>query len=369
MRLGIVIYGRLTQQTGGYLYDRMLVAGLRRLGDEVEVIELPERGAIGRLLHNARPAGQRRGAFDVILQDELCHPSLWAANARAGACPRVAIVHNLGGEGRLGRWLERRYLRSVDGVIANSAHTLKAVEAAIGGAPPCVIAQPALEHQRPALEDPVTSAEIAARDHDGVRLLLVGNLSPVKGLHLLLPALARLRHRRWTLRVVGSLERDTAYVRRCRRQIVALDLEARVDLGGALSGPELARVYRASDLVVSTSPEEGFGLVYLEGMAFGLPVVASDRGAAPEIMTDGREARLVAPENLPRLTAALAEMITNRDQRVALGQAALARAAAYPHQNWLQTAQVVRGFIMGLAGRAVGVRCVERWRRTDEQTS
>ena len=106
MRIGLVIYGALSQRTGGYLYDRMLVAGLRRLGAEVEVIRLPDGWYGGRLLQNLAQ-GARRRRLDVVLQDELCHPSLWLAN-RWRRCPVVAIVHNLGAERSAARWVERR---------------------------------------------------------------------------------------------------------------------------------------------------------------------------------------------------------------------------------------------------------------------
>lgn len=358
MRLGFVIYGDLAQRTGGYLYDRQLVAGLRRLGATVEVVGIPWRRSGARLLYNLSPILRQqatRGSWDAILQDALCYPSLWASNRwRGTAGPsrrkpvRVAIVHSSNAASPAERWLERQYLRSIDAVIANSAYTYREVEALTGWALPGVVAYPACGHLRPPVGEAVTGAEIVARAHAPVRLLFVGNLSPSKGLHLLLPALARLRQRPWRLRVVGSSERDESYARDCRVQSEALGLGQRIVFSGELLGPALRAAFRDSDLFVSASPREGFGLVFLEAMAFGLPVIASDQGAAPEIMTHGEEAWLVSPQNEGALAAALDRLISDRDLRSAMGNAALARVARFPHQRWDQTARVVWDFLRRL---------------------
>ena len=93
MKLGLVIYGSLDTMSGGYLYDRMLVSRLRQHGDDVEIISLPP-GRYGRnLLDNFR--FHESTGFDIMLQDELCHPSLLIQNARQHPCPIVSIVHNL----------------------------------------------------------------------------------------------------------------------------------------------------------------------------------------------------------------------------------------------------------------------------------
>lgn len=381
MRAGLLIYGDLGQRTGGYLYDRMLVRGLARRGVSVEVVSLPETTYAGRLLHNRTfdfGALAARG-FDVLLEDELAHPSLvhtWARSRPPGASPlRVAIVHNLswpaetigarGGPTRLlrsmGRALERRYLAGVDGMIFNSRATRAEVQRLVPALPPHVVAYPAADHLwaigggsiRTATTTPAGGATgatgAAATPRDAVRLLFVGNLSPVKGLHLLLPALAALAAEPWTLDVVGSLTRDPAYVTSVKRALAAHGLEQRVRLHGELPEQAVAALYRACSIFVLTSPAEGFGIAYLEAMGFGAAVVASPRGAAPELITHGVDGLLVPPEDTQALAAALRGLIRDPARRAALGAAAQASAQARP--TWDDCAEAVHGLLLDLHRR------------------
>ncbi len=141
MHLGLVVYGSLETVSGGYLYDRKLVEHLQSCGDEVEVISVPWRPYGRALLDNLSPAlieRLGRASFQVLVQDELVHPSLCRLNHRLRRrvpYPLVAIVHHLRGcEARpawqnfLYRQVERQYLSSVDGFIFNSNATRTEVE-------------------------------------------------------------------------------------------------------------------------------------------------------------------------------------------------------------------------------------------------
>jgi len=83
LRAGVV-YGGLDNTSGGYLYDRTLVEYLRDRGDDVNVISLPERPYRQRLRDNLPGTDSSRldGQYDVLLQDELCHPSLLVPRRR-----------------------------------------------------------------------------------------------------------------------------------------------------------------------------------------------------------------------------------------------------------------------------------------------
>jgi hypothetical protein len=101
MKIGLIIYGRLQTLSGGYLYDRQLVEHLEAAGDEVEIISLPWEGYGRSLLHNvwfALAEQLRLAEFDLLLQDELNHPSLFWLNRRLRghiSYPIVSIVHHL----------------------------------------------------------------------------------------------------------------------------------------------------------------------------------------------------------------------------------------------------------------------------------
>ncbi|MCG6537511.1 MAG: glycosyltransferase family 1 protein, partial [Syntrophales bacterium LBB04] len=133
MRIGLVLYGSLDVQSGGFLYDRMMVEYLEEQGDRVDVINLPWVPYSRGLMSNLSRAISRRLAqvsMDLLLQDELAHPSLFFLNRQVKPllnCPFIAIVHHLKSsearpawQNRLYRHVEKEYLRPVDAFIFNS---------------------------------------------------------------------------------------------------------------------------------------------------------------------------------------------------------------------------------------------------------
>ena len=150
MRVGLLIYGALETISGGYLYDRKLVKYLRRQGDDVNIISLPWRNYVRHLGDNLSLSLLHRLEqlpLDVLFQDELNHPLFFLLNrllrARVGY-PIVSIVHHLRSneaphawQNRFYRWVERRYLLTVDGFVFNSRTTRHAVESLRGGRAAC----------------------------------------------------------------------------------------------------------------------------------------------------------------------------------------------------------------------------------------
>ncbi|HXH11974.1 MAG TPA: glycosyltransferase family 4 protein [Alphaproteobacteria bacterium] len=359
MRLGLVIYGSLDTLTGGYLYDRMVVEHLRRHGDEVEVISLPWRTYIQHLADNVAGALWRRLAqarFDILLQDELNHPSLVWLNRRlrrAGRCPIVAIVHLLrcsepraAWQSRLYRWVERHYLQSVDGCIYNSQTTRTAVEGVVGADQPGVVAYPGGDH----LESSMTPEQIVARARQPgpLHILFLGNLSPVKGLHTLLQAVNRLPPDAWRLTVIGSLTMAPGYVRRIRRQIARAGMEDQVALLGALPPAEVAAHLARCHVLAGPSLYEAFGIAYLEAMCFGMPVVASTAGAAHELITPAQTGFLIAPGDAEALTQHLQTWQCQRELLLQMGLAARQRAMTHP--TWAESVGRMRAFLLSLRG-------------------
>jgi glycosyltransferase involved in cell wall biosynthesis len=357
MHLGLVIYGSLDTLSGGYLYDRKTVDYLRGQGDEVTVVSLPWRNYAAHLADNLSSSLYRRlraAPFDLLLQDELNHPSLFWLNRRLrreAPYPIVSIVHHLRSSeprsplmNRLYRAVERRYLRSVDGYIFNSQTTRGVVEALVGPDKPSVVAYPAADH--------LDFAEpVRAENTDGpLRLAFVANLIPRKGLHTLLDALAWLELGSWQLTVIGSPEADPAYARAIHRQIEQLGLSEGVTLTGALPSVEVAAHLAASDVLAVPSAYEGFGIVYLEAMGHGLPALACTTGAAHEIITDGETGFLVPPGDAGGLADAIRLLAADRARLVAMGQAARRRFEAFP--TWAEGGRVIRAFAQEMAATA-----------------
>lgn len=359
MHVGLLIYGHLDTVSGGFIYDRNLVRYLREAGDRVDVIRLPWRRYGVSLLDNLNPGLRRRLAqatFDVLLEDELVHPSCFWLNQRLRPrlrYPVVAIIHHLRCRERhpalmrrLYRWVEKRYLASVDGCICVSRTTANDVEDLVGRTRPLLVASPG----RDGLPGATSRKAIKARaaTPGAFNLIFVGNLIPRKELHTLLAALASLPRDDWRLTVAGSLEMDAAYVDAIRGQIKDAGLARRVSLLGALPSRELAARCAASHLLAVPSSYEGFGIVYLEGMQFGLPAIAGTAGAAKEIITHGHNGFLVPPGNPEALAQYLELLIRDRDLLLKMSLAAHQSAAAHP--TWNDSAARVRGFLQSFIG-------------------
>jgi glycosyltransferase involved in cell wall biosynthesis len=360
MRIGLVIYGSLDTLSGGYLYDQKLVQHLRADGHIVEIHSIPWRGYARHLLDNFSISLRRSLAsagYDILLEDELNHPSLFWANKilkNKVHTPIVAIVHHLRSsearpewQNRLYRPIERAYLRSLDAMIYNSQTTRKAVERLSELELPHVVAYPAGDRFSPQID----LAEIVARAHlpGSLRILFLGNIIPRKGLSTLLQAVAPIPHNLWELKVAGSLTVEPAYTHRVRRWAVDHGLADNVRFMGSLNEAQLAEQMRNSHILAVPSSYEGFGIAYLEGMSFGLPAIATTGGAAGEIITSGQDGFLVSPGDAETLREHLKQLIENRGFLAQLSEAARKRFQAHP--GWQDTTAKIAAFLEKIAAR------------------
>ena len=358
MRIGLVIYGGIDQISGGYLYDRMLVHRLVSLGERVDIISLPSRGYCADALfspvpsiRNRYPAGEMP---DVVIIDELCHPSFSIRHKRLKAllgCPVVALVHHLrrsedvGFFGRIAASiLERRFLAYTDGIIVNSSPTMEEVKKLLPNnrTLPAIIATPA-GNRFPARHYPFRSPASG----EPIKILFVGNLIQRKGLSTLVRALSLATKTvgagAFTLTVAGRTDADPAYTRWIRRLVRSLSPQPEVAFAGLVEDEALVSLYEQSHMVCVPSQFEGFGIVYLEGMHFGLPAIGSTEGGASDIIKNGINGYTTPPEN----TAALADILVRLRKDGALyeslSRGAVETARAFP--TWEKSMSAIHTFL------------------------
>jgi len=163
---------------------------------------------------------------------------------------------------------------------------------------------------------------------DEAELLFVGRVYPrQKGLDYLVKALAQLPpQRRVRLVVVGE---DWGGVADLRSLARTLGIEDRILFKGLLARDEVLRAYASADVFVLPSLFEPFGIVLLEAMAAGLPVVASRVGGIVDVVEDGKTGLLVPPRNPQAIADAIERLLSNPTLRQRMGAEARMRAPAY----------------------------------------
>ncbi|WP_051821506.1 glycosyltransferase family 4 protein [Streptomyces sp. SCSIO 75703] len=235
---------------------------------------------------------------------------------------------------------ERAVLRAVSGVVATSDWAVRRLVSHHGLAPERVHAA-------------APGADIAplAPGTDGVsRLLCVAAVTPRKGQHRLVEALAAVADLPWSCVCVGGLGHDPAYVDRLRAMIRDHGLEDRLELAGPACGADLDARYATADLMVLTSYAETYGMAVTEALARGIPVLATDVGGLPEAVgrapDGGVPGILVPPEDPAALAAELRGWFGEADVRRRLKSAARHRRAAL--DGWALTAQSLAGVLRRL---------------------
>ena len=343
MHIGLLIYGSIDTVSGGYLYDRQLALFLQSAGHTVEIISLPWHNYPRHLLQNLDARFLRRlaqGCYDILLQDELNHPSLCWLNRhlrKQVKYPLVSIVHHLRSSEEHPLWvlpfyrsIEGAYLNQIDGCIYNSQTTQQAVQQFLQQKIPSIIAYPAADHRLPPPAAEVNKLiGVRSHTHGPLRILFVGTVIPRKGLHVLIDAVAQLTRGRYQVHVLGSLTVDSAYCQQIRAQIHAHELDDVITLHGTQEDNAIRGWLSQSQLFVAPG-YEGFGIAYLEAMSFGLPVIAATTGAAHELVTNSVNGFLVEPTDVTRLAEKIDWLAQNRTQLAIMGLAARARYDQHP---------------------------------------
>ena len=338
-RFAFAVPGDLATPTGGYAYDRRMIAELRDLGWEVDVVELgdgfPRPSARQKAFAEAQLGAVPKGC--PIIVDGLGFGVLpEAARALRDRHPLLALVHHplaletgvSAKEAETLRVSERAALAATHAVITSSAPMARVLVSDYGvGADRITAAPPGTER-----------AVRAQGSSDGiVRLVSIGAIVPRKGFDVLIAALAMLKDLPWRLTIAGDRSRDAATVQRLDKDIARQRLGGRVDMLGAVAPEHVTELYRAADVFVLASHLEGYGMAFAEAMAHGLPIIGTTGGAIPETVPSAAGI-LVPPGDVAALAAALRRLIEDGAERQRLAAGAIAAAAKLP--TWRDSAKL-----------------------------
>ncbi len=336
------IPGDITLPTGGYAYDREVLAALPAFGVDVAHLAFPDG------FPDPSPEDLERTAAliaatprdAVLLIDGLAYGAMPTAVVEGFGRPIVALVHHP--------------LCLEAGVAPVRAEALRALEtAALARARHVVVTSPttartlvadfAVPAEKITVAVPGTepAARVAIGTVTPARLLAVGSLVPRKGYDVLIRALeidAAAHGADWKLTIVGALDRSPATVDAVRRQIEAAGLGARIEIAGSMSRGQLDAAYGKADIFVLSSHYEGYGMVLAEALARGLPIVTTTGGAAAETVPDDAALK-VPPGDATALQRALRTMIGDGALRARIAEAAWAAGRKLP--RWADTAAII----------------------------
>lgn len=215
----------------------------------------------------------------------------------------------------------RRMLQRADRVVAQSRDTIENMQRFYRDDIP--VTQIPLGIRRP-------PAGAGSRDSygfhaDDVLMITIGRLVSRKAVEQIIHAMPMLHHERARLLVVGSGPQE----QHLREEAKRLDVAGRVHFLGHVAEDEKFRLLRMSDLYVSTSQHEGFGLVFLEAMACGLPVICYNRGGQSEFLADGVTGSLVPLNAIDRFIEGCRALARDTARRGRIGEANRERVEEY----------------------------------------
>ncbi|WP_298818308.1 glycosyltransferase family 4 protein [Chloroflexus sp.] len=329
LNLAFLTVGDPNRLTGGYLYHREVFRRWRAQGHRVDEIVLGPADVDGQLTA-ASQASVRVDVerYDALLIDALARAVVapWIDRWRAQR-PLIALIHELPAvagarDPREQEW-EQALLRA-DVLVAVSddgAATLTArgadsarIWVVSGGCDRLLARLPANIPREPLV-------------------IAVGQWIPRKNQARLARAWAQSAVNGWRLELIGDIAADPVYAAEVWQ--AARDCGSTVTVCGPLSDDELAERYARASVFALPTRFEGYGLVFAEALACGLPVIAGAVGPIPALV--GSAGLLVSPDDEQALTTALHTIVTNNTLRARLSDAAYQRAATLP--RWDDTAQ------------------------------
>lgn len=331
-RAVFAVPGHLDTPTGGYAYDKRIIHELRAQGWQIDFVDL------GETFPFPDDAARRRAAKalavieqgSVVVIDGLAYGVLAEEGERLSQfCRIVALVHHpLALEAGLSelqaqslRTSETAALRHASAIVVTSEPT-KAI----------LTKQYAVDPHRidvvlPGVDRPVRiSRDKTTRDD--VYILSVGSLIARKGYDLLIAALAGLKDLPWRLVIAGDMARDARVTKRLTADIALSGLGDRISMVGAVSQEHLRALYADADVFALASRFEGYGMVFTEALAAGLPVVVTDVGVARDVV--GPAGAIVPLDDVDALRATLRDVIGSSGRRNAMAMAAEDRADRLP---------------------------------------
>jgi glycosyltransferase involved in cell wall biosynthesis len=338
------IPGDINSLTGGYAYDRRLIAELQALGHTVHHLRLSNRFPAPDVAALADAAAQFAALPDqsTVIVDGLAYGVMDSiAQQHAQRLNIVALCHHpLMLEAGLSTvqaqqlfLSEQRALDAATAILVTSPMTRQILTEEF-----------AIFISKITVALPGTDTQTFAHCIGNPPVLLcVATLTRRKAHDVLIEALANINHLEWTARLVGGVDFDPEWTTHLKNKVRSCGLEQRILFVGNVA--DSTKEYAGADVFVLPSLFEGYGMAFAEALSFGLPIVAARAGAVPDLVPDSAGI-LVPPGDTTALAAALQHLLTDAATRTRLQLGA--QIAAHHLPRWSDTAVVVAALIKQL---------------------
>ncbi len=343
-----LITGAVPPQTGGELYNYKLVKYLESSGFEIECISLHKKLAtrlaklpvIGNILAAFVLACLLFRCKGILVEDHFLTQYLWLLNIIQRVIRQkkiIILVHSLYGYDTSDRILIRNWFHGVkhklrlsfaSEIITNSEYAKQEI-VSLGITPSIIhVLPPGIDRDK---------FKIIPQDskQEKYHILCVANYLPGKGLINLIEAFSQVNRKEFTLHLAGNPRKSSAYYKKMVKMVHELNLTKDVFFDNGADKETIQKLYSTASIFVLPTLKETFGIVLIEAMHYGLPIITTNVAAIPELVTNSENGFLIPPKSSQALAVALSKLIENPELRTEMGEKGHQRVANL--YNWEQT--------------------------------
>ncbi len=339
----IFFSGANPPQTGGELYNFKLSQYLEQQGWQQEYVSLHEKrhylrlskiplfGDIIASLIFAIILFKYRGK-GILVEDHYFSKYLFLTNILHRVLFKskiVVIVHLFYSYDSSDKFFIRRFINrtiekiklSFADVIITSSEYSKSEIVSVGINPDSVhVLSPGLDREK-------YNISYSSNRSDSKKILCVGNYVPRKGIIYAIEALSQIERQNYSLHLVGNRKNNSSYYNQLNNAVEKLKLTECVVFHDGSDQENIKQLYASADIFVLPSFKETFGIVFLEAMHYGLPIITTNVSAMPELIEEGKNGFLVPPADSQALAKAISTLIENPDLRKQMGEAGRKKVA------------------------------------------
>ena len=334
------IPGNLSTNTGGYHYDRRLIAELRKLDTSVKTLALSDKFPFPdeSALIDANAIFSSIPDDSIVIVDGLAFGAMKSVTElHKNRIFLIALCHHpLAMETGLTHEQKNLFLESETRALQCACH----VFVTSWNTRKILVEDFCIQNSKITVALPGTdTSPFALCKGSPPKLLTCASLTQRKGHDVLIRALHQIRHLNWHARFVGDETLEPLWASELKTRVEKRDLSDRVKFVGPVKN--LSSEYQNADIFILPSRFEGYGMVLSEALAHGLPIISTCAGAIPEVVPESAGI-LVEPGNHSALASALEKVMINRDLRIKMQMSARKIALTLP--SWGRCAElVVRG--------------------------